>query len=159
MTDTILLAADQAARAIPPLWPLASSVAVNPFLGQSEESLATTAARLRRVGGVAITMPRSWFAERIASGEIADVDLQAALAAHGQAPDAAALKEEVAATREAPLATPTVADLAANVARIDWPALVAERVSHWAAGWFDQGQALWPSPAGRGAYAAWSTLR
>ncbi|WP_254000542.1 DUF2309 domain-containing protein, partial [Xanthomonas vasicola] len=29
----IIAAAQRAARTIPPLWPLASSVAVNPFLG------------------------------------------------------------------------------------------------------------------------------
>ena len=34
------VAADHAARAVPPVWPLASSVAVNPFLGQTGESLA-----------------------------------------------------------------------------------------------------------------------
>jgi hypothetical protein len=101
MTSIILAAADHAARAIPPFWPLASSVAVNPFLGQSEEKLATTAARLRRVGGVAITMPRAWFAERVAGGEIIDADLTAALDAEGG--DAspvtlAMLKDELAST-------------------------------------------------------------
>ena len=78
LTTTILQAADRAARAIPPLWPLASSVAVNPFLGQTGEPLATAAARLRRTAGIALTMPRSWYAERLRSGEIADKDLQAA---------------------------------------------------------------------------------
>ncbi|WP_248842395.1 DUF2309 domain-containing protein, partial [Xanthomonas euvesicatoria] len=37
--DVIIAAAQRAARAIPPLWPLASSVAVNPFLGQGSEPL------------------------------------------------------------------------------------------------------------------------
>ena len=40
LIDTLLGAADTAARAIPPVWPLASSVAVNPFLGQTSETLA-----------------------------------------------------------------------------------------------------------------------
>ena len=42
-------AVSRAARAIPPVWPLASSVAVNPFLGQTSESLAVAGARLARV--------------------------------------------------------------------------------------------------------------
>ncbi|GAA4010604.1 DUF2309 domain-containing protein [Sphingomonas humi] len=158
MTNAILAAADQAARAIPPLWPLASSVAVNPFLGQSEDDLATASVRLRRAGGVAITMPRAWFAERIAKGDIADIDLADAMVANGQAPDVAAFKQETLVARRAPVATSTIADLAAEASDTDWPALVAERVSHWAAGWFDQGQALWPAPAGRGAYAAWRAV-
>ena len=78
MTTAILQAADRATRAIPPLWPLASSVAVNPFLGQTGEPLATAAARLRRTAGIALTLPRSWYAARLRSGEIADEDLQAA---------------------------------------------------------------------------------
>ena len=45
-TATITSAGDAAARAIPPLWPLASSVAVNPFLGQSGETLAQVRARI-----------------------------------------------------------------------------------------------------------------
>ena len=69
------IAADRAARAIPPVWPLASSVAVNPFLGQSGESLAAAGARLARVAGVAVTMPRRWYQEKIAGGAISDEDL------------------------------------------------------------------------------------
>ena len=67
-------AADRAARAIPPVWPLASSVAVNPFLGQTDENLATVGARLARVAGVAVTMPRNWYQERISSGVITNAD-------------------------------------------------------------------------------------
>jgi uncharacterized protein YbcC (UPF0753/DUF2309 family) len=51
-----------------------------------------------------------------------------------------------------------VADLAAELSGVDWPALMAERLGHWAAGYFDQGQALWPSPESRGAYAAWRAV-
>jgi len=70
---------EAAVRAIPPVWPLASSVAVNPFLGQAGESLAAAAARLERVAGIAVTMPRAWYLERIDSGAIAQVDLEWAL--------------------------------------------------------------------------------
>ena len=71
---------DQAVRAIPPAWPLASSVAVNPFLGQTREGLATVAARLARVAGTQVFMPRSWYQQRIADGDITDADLLDALA-------------------------------------------------------------------------------
>ena len=49
---TLTQAVEAASRAIPPVWPLASSVAVNPFLGQAGESLETAGARLARVAGV-----------------------------------------------------------------------------------------------------------
>lgn len=154
-------AADRAARAIPPVWPLASSVAVNPFLGQRDEGLATAGARLARVAGAPVTMPRSWYQKRIADGGIADIDLLGALTTE---PDAmrpvslAALKSAARASNAKPIALPTVSDLAAEASGIDWPGLIAERLGTWAAGYFDEGQALWAAPRGKGAYAAWRAV-
>lgn len=151
-------AAGRAARAIPPLWPLESSVAVNPFLGQSGEPLAMAAARLRRVAGAAVTMPRAWYAEQIASGEISDVDLAAALDAApptSRPPTIADLKRAAQIDIAPPQALPTVAELASVVSGFDWTGFVAERFSAWASGYFDRGQALWAAPKGPNAYAAW----
>lgn len=160
-SDVIIEAAHRAARAIPPLWPLASSVAVNPFLGQSSEPLATAAARLRRAAGIALTMPRTWYAERLDAGEITEDDLLAAFAAAPaeiRPKTFAALKQAAYAERAAPLAVPTVAELARDVAAVDWPGIVNDRISHWASGYFDQGQALWSSVHPGEAYAAWRIM-
>ncbi|MDE2357694.1 MAG: DUF2309 domain-containing protein [Alphaproteobacteria bacterium] len=154
-------AMDRAARAIPPAWPLASSVAVNPFLGQADQSLAQVGARLARVAGAPITMPRSWYAGKIRAGVIDDADLEAALARAPVGPRPANIAElKAAASVEplAPIALPTIADLAAHVSGIDWPGLIAERFGAWAAGHFDEGQALWAAPRGRGAYFAWRAV-
>lgn len=154
-------AADHACRAIPPVWPLASSVAVNPFLGQTHEDLATVGARLARVAGAPVTMPRHWFQAQIADGSINDDDLRAALA---RAPAATrpislgALKAAAQQPVPAARALPTIADLAAEASGIDWPGFIAERFGAWAAGYFDEGQALWAAPRGRGAYAAWRAV-
>ncbi len=154
-------AADRAARAIPPVWPLASSVAVNPFLGQTDENLATVGARLARVAGAPVTMPGSWYQEKIASGVITDADLTDALASAPAAlrpPNLRALKSAALEPAHRIRAVPTIADLAAEVSGIDWPGLIAERFGAWAAGYFDEGQALWAAPRGRGAYAAWRAV-
>ncbi len=154
-------AAGRAARAIPPVWPLASSVAVNPFLGQTDESLATVGARLARVAGAPVTMPRNWYQERIASGVITDADLTDALACAPAAlrpPNLAALKSAALELTPGISAVPTIADLAAEASGINWPGLIAERFGAWAAGYFDEGQALWSAPRGRGAYAAWRAV-
>ncbi len=161
--DTLDLATavDQASRAIPPVWPLASSVAVNPFLGQTHEGLATVAVRLARVAGTPVTMPRSWYQERIAAGHIADTDLLDALATAPFAlrpPNLGALKAAVQVPAPAVSALPTVAGLAAEASGIDWPGLIAERFGAWVAGYLDEGQALWAAPRGRGAYAAWRAV-
>ena len=158
---TALAAANAAAGAIPPAWPLASSVAVNPFLGQGCEDLGVVAARLRRVTGVSITMPRAWYQDKIASGAISDADLLAALSASPSAMKAASLdglKAAVTKAGQVEQALPTVADLAAEISGIDWPGLIADRFGAWAAGYFDEGQALWAAPQDRGAYAAWRAV-
>ncbi|MEI2387742.1 DUF2309 domain-containing protein [Breoghania sp. JC706] len=159
--DAIIAAANRAARAIPPLWPLASSVAVNPFLGQMNEPLAAAAARLRRAAGIALTMPRSWYREKLLSGEISEEDL---LAAFDAAPAAlrpktfAALKEAELADRAEPHAVATVAELAREATAVDWTGIVNDRISHWASGYFDLGQALWTGAHARSAYTAWRAI-
>lgn len=156
--EEIEAAVSHAVRAIPPMWPLASSVAVNPFLGQTASRLGEVGARLRRISGARVTMPRSWYREQIDAGSITSQDLLSALA---EAPvdlrpaTLGALKGETAheSSQEAPL--PCVSDLAAQNTGTDWSGIVAERIGAWAAAYFDEGQALWIAPRGRGAYDAW----
>ncbi len=150
-------AADKAARQIPPLWPLASHVAVNPYLGQTGSTLAETSALLARISATPATMPRQWYLDRIASGEIGRQDLASALAASAATDlpsDVDALLKASAGARPAAEALPTVADLAADASSTDWPGLIAERTGAWAAGYFDRGQALWAAPRDRSAWAA-----
>ncbi len=158
-TSTVAKAADSAARQIPPLWPLASYVAVNPFLGQTHDTLAGVGARLERIGGTPVVMRREWYQERIASEKITDTDLAAALAAspHVAKPkDIAALKSAAFEERDAPTVLPTIADLAVEVSGTDWPSLMAECFGAWASGYFDKGQALWAAPRDKHAWAAYT---
>ena len=150
----LIAVSETASRAIPPLWPLSSSVAVNPFLGQTGQSLTDVAGLLGRVAGAPVTMPLDWYRGKIADGTITDADLLAALAdAPAGAPDSIAAL--MAVTEDAPQALPTVAELAAAASGIDWPGLIADRIGNWAAGYFDTGQALWQATPGRGGYESW----
>ncbi|QRE73226.1 YbcC family protein [Methylobacterium aquaticum] len=156
--DTVRAAADAAGRLIPPLWPLASSVAVNPFLGHSGEPLWAAGARLARASGAAVTMPRDWYRDRAASGLLTDADLRDALADAPAASRPAGLDALKAAMRaEAPPApaVPTLASLCAEASGIDWPGLVTDRITAWAVGHFDEGQALWAAQLGGSALALW----
>ena len=149
---------ESALRAIPPAWPLASSVAVNPYLGQSGERLASVGARLARVGGLPVTMPASWYGEKITSGIITDSDIIAAIKAVPNAGGKLSLEAIKAAAQQGSItqqALPTIADLAAIASGIDWPALIAERIGVWAAVYFDEGQSLWGAPQNANAFANW----
>jgi uncharacterized protein YbcC (UPF0753/DUF2309 family) len=150
--------ADAAGRRIPPLWPLASQVAVNPYLGQTGEPLAQAGARLRRIGGGAVSMPRAWYLERLDDATIGDADLAEALAAspHDARPtDVETLKDMARQPQREPRPLPTVADLAAAQSGIDWPGIVADRIGNWAGSYFDAGQALWIAPQDKDAWTAW----
>ncbi|SEM16353.1 hypothetical protein SAMN04488077_102289 [Roseovarius tolerans] len=154
----ILSAAEAAALALPPAFPLEATVAVNPFLGQTGEDLATASARLARVGGVRLTRARADYAAMLARGEMSEDDLAAALYAC-QSPvkpvDLAYLKARITGPSEMPQVLPTVADLAARVDGTDWPSIIGRSFGLWAGGHFDRGQALWTPAPGRGAFAAW----
>ncbi len=144
--------AEQAIRQIPPAFPLEATVAVNPWLGQVKEDRLIAAARLARVGGGRIFLPRQTAAAMIAAGDVLPEDLAAAAAAHGMTPDAL-----IRATQENgpdPDPLPTVADLVQKASGINWPDLIEERIGLWAAAYFDRGQAFWPAPGGS-AWTAW----
>ena len=105
--DALAKAADQAVRAIPPAWPLTATVAVNPFLGQSNETFDQTAALLARIGGVRLALPRKHFADKIAKGEMTAEDILAALQTNAADPSIdlaainAALSKEASPIRDA----------------------------------------------------------
>ena len=151
---SIKAAADAASAAIPPLWPLAATVAVNPFLGHAAEPLALTAARMARAGVRATPSPE-YVAAQFAAGKITDADFAAAVAATGQPTDAGTVR--AAATRPAgpPAAIATVVDLASDATGRDWTGIVVERFGHWAGAYLDAGQALWAAPAAAHPWAAW----
>ena len=154
----IRAAAEAAVRAIPPAFPLDATVAVNPFLGQTGEDLATAAARLSKVAGVRVTRPRESYAAKIAAGEVTDDDLSKALdacTAPGKPANLAALKAQLQKDAPAPGALPSVADLAAEATGIDWPALITRSFGQWAAAHFDRGQALWTPAPDLPAFTAW----
>lgn len=156
----ILAAAEAAARAVPPAFPLDATVAVNPFLGQINEDLATAAARLARVAGCRATRTGAEYAAAIRDGLISDEDLKEALLAAPWAckpADIDTLRRcaERIGQGPTPQAFPTIADLAAEASGIDWPALIDKCIGLWAAGHFDRGQALWSPAPGSDAFTAW----
>jgi uncharacterized protein YbcC (UPF0753/DUF2309 family) len=153
--EALAQATEQAVRAIAPAWPLTATVAVNPFLGQIGERFETSASRLARIGGVRLALPRQNYRQKILAGEITDEDLSSALAASASEFDLDTLKAALAEDVVLPRALPTVADLAARQSGQDWPGLISDRIGSFAAGFFDEGQALWAASTRNGLYAAW----
>ncbi|WP_174803387.1 YbcC family protein [Martelella limonii] len=154
----ILDAARKAIRAVPPAFPLDATVAVNPFLGQTGEDFASASARLSRCAGVRLSRSRHHYQSAIASGQITERDLAAALSASPAASRPASVAHlKAIAGQERPLCepVPTIADLAAGFSGIDWPSIIEKTIGLWAAGYFDRGQALWSPAPDQAAFAAW----
>lgn len=151
-TLELFAAAEHAMRQIPPAFPLDATVAVNPWLGQAGEARTRAAARMARVGGGGMFLPRASVAAMIDAGTVSADDLSAAAATHGLDPEALTQAALSSVAPAAPL--PTVAELAQRADGVDWPALIEERFGHWAAAQFDRGQAFWPAPEA-GPWASW----
>ena len=148
----IFAAAQKAATLVPPAFPLAATVAVNPFLGQAGQGRAETAALLARTAGIRIFRERADYAACLAQGRIDAATLQGAAQARGLTK--AQVEAALARPAAAPEALPTVAELAAAQSGQRLAELVEDRIGTWAAAHFDQGQALWPAPD-TSAYASW----
>ncbi len=149
----------QATRTIAPVWPLRHFVAVNPFLGLSEQTFMQAAQTLDRVAGARLTMPRSFYADAITSGRISTAHLERALREARAAmpaslstmlPASADALRKIASQHTAAAspasAVKTVTDVATAVTGIEWSRFTTERISSWAATRFDEGQASWRSP-------------
>ena len=152
--DELKAAIGRTTRAVAPVWPLEGFVAVNPFMGLADRSVAEAARMVARTAGATMTMPRPFYLEALASNRIGADHLTAALAearARGESalpPDAASLEKLLReGAAPPPLAlVPTVADVVSVATGNDWNRILVERIGAWAAAWFDEGQASWRSP-------------
>ena len=162
---TVEAAVAAAGARIAPLWPLKHFVAVNPYLGLADRSLAEAERIMAGATGARLTMPRSFYADAIRTGRIEDQDLAAALKTASDAPKGLDLEglKKAAATPEAadvaaPQPLPTVADAALAAIGEDWPDFLTDRVTGFAGAYFDEGEAGWKAPwRDLSLYAAWKT--
>ncbi|MBW8072499.1 MAG: DUF2309 family protein [Ferrovum sp.] len=138
---------ESACQRIVPLWPLNAFVAVNPYFGLRHQDFEHASETLARVAGSPLVMPRRYYREQISTGRIARADLEQSLRQHGLALDGAALERFIA--DDSPHPTVQIA-LVSNVLEdldgTQWTGFVTERISQFAAAYFDRGQAIWPMP-------------
>lgn len=146
-------------KRVAPVWPLRHFVAVNPFLGFSDERFIAAAARLRRTTGADLLMPRSFYRAALEQGRLTRADLKEALSqGSGRVTGLAItdLEHALALDRAEPQpAVTTVAELAAACGLVP-PGFVTDEIGKWCAAYWDQGQSSWRMPwRDRRPYAAW----
>jgi uncharacterized protein YbcC (UPF0753/DUF2309 family) len=166
-TATLAQAVEAACARIAPTWPLDQFIAVNPYWGHVAEPIGAVSARLARLSGTPMTMPRDYYAQAWQAGRLRAPHLHAALAA-AQAPAGQALPtvdELVAALSQPAPAGPVLPLVTALVdAQRDlshapsWTDHVTHQVSQTCASYFDEQQARWHPDKSAGLYATWLQL-
>jgi len=157
-----------ACKRIAPLWPLKHQVAVNPFLGFTDQPFSTTCAMMHRVARVGMLMDRAFYRDALRVGTIEDEDLAAALAAapsNWQRPAnvddlKAELTRDVSAKPKHVAHVASIAEVLDSLAGGDRnasrTAFMRDEISKWCAAYFDDGQSAWRLPSrGLRPYPAW----
>ncbi|MHB1201870.1 MAG: YbcC family protein [Acidithiobacillus sp.] len=138
---------ESACQRIAPLWPLNAFVAVNPYFGLRHQDFEQASETLARVAGSPLVMPRRYYREQISTGRITRADLEQALQQYGLVPDATEVGKAIASDTSPPIGQiALVSNVLEGLDGIRWNEFVVERISQFAAAYFDQGQASWPMP-------------
>jgi uncharacterized protein len=147
-----------ACRRIPPLWPLESFAAVNPFLGFASWPFELAATTLERNSRHGIFMDSAWYLERIASGEIPTDAAAAALSEchiHCDTDPLQWLRDHLTAEGSPELLFTAAAALDLDTGS-QWASFITGEISKWCSSYFDCGQAVWAMPfRSMPLFAAW----
>lgn len=152
---------------VPPLWPLADAVAVNPCLGLTDHQFLEARDALRRVRNCDLLLSLDEFRTRITEGQLSLDAIEAAgQQCRAEFPDwysADFLRDLVAAIRNPQIQFPddddrvrTVAEAVDNHDHSRWNSHILNDVTRHCAAHYDQGQAVWTSPwKEKDLYTAW----
>jgi uncharacterized protein len=163
--DRVTAVIGEIAALVPPVWPLADYVAVNPFVGLGPARFLDARQMLRDVRDCELLMPAAHFHDRYSRGEIETADLERAFRECVEAyPDlytgrdprrlvrrvaedaADAARGEPAAPRATDRRYRTVSELVDDRLASSWSSHVITDISRHCGLHFDRGQAAWASP-------------
>jgi len=136
----------KAGKKVSPVWPLERFVAVNPYLGLTDQRFDKAAQQLATAGGIQMTLSPSFYLQKIEEGALKQSDLQETLKKKGINQDVNSFISDVKANlnRKSDFKKVfTVADVAEILTGKDWRRFTTGRISSWAASYFDNGQAIW----------------
>lgn len=143
----IIEALKKASKKIAPLWPLENFVAVNPYLGLTNQTFEYTAQQLSNLAGIQSTLPVSYYLEAIEQGKMTLNDINEVLKNKKEFSklDAKSFLQQIniSKTENTTGKIAVVSDIATEVSGANWTDFMVNRMSTWAASFFDKGQAQW----------------
>jgi uncharacterized protein YbcC (UPF0753/DUF2309 family) len=148
----------QVFQQIPPMWPLSSWVAINPWMGFTDQTYTQVSAQFESWVGQSIAMPKAWYLEQIQQNVIKEQDLQAAFLAcafEAKPQDWQQFQHELFKPASSIVADSLPSMWVGAKLKKDWPSLILDRIGAWAGGYYDQGQAPWGVPQDQKPWQAW----
>jgi uncharacterized protein YbcC (UPF0753/DUF2309 family) len=142
----ITKALNTATKKIAPLWPLESFVAVNPYLGLSDQSFESVATKLSGLAGIQTTMSAEYYLDAIKENKLLLEDLKIVLDKRGIRKNVGSFLEELKYKGFQNCKNPkvqTIAEVAQKVTTANWPDFMMDSISAWAASYFDSAQTQW----------------
>lgn len=134
-------------KKIAPLWSLENFVAVNPYLGLSDQSFADAMNFLDKSGNINTTLPVDFYLEALRKGNMKTSDLSFALDKNtfGLSKNVENfIKDvEIKNQNQTHATAKTIADVADEVFGKEWSRFMVDRISFWASAYFDNKQAVW----------------
>lgn len=150
---------DKTCEKIAPFWSLENYVAVNPFMGLSHMHFRDAASLLSKQASVSTTMPLQYYIDQYHKGHISKANIKQVLQKHTSAQEVKVsdfinkLYENETKDNET---VKLVSDVAAEFTGENYNELFIDRVSTWAAVFFDKGQVNWkPANIEKSLYANW----
>ena len=132
---------------IAPLWSLENFVAVNPYLGLSDQKFEDAMNFLYKTGKTKATLPIEFYLRALKAGKLQREDISKVLSANsfGLTKNADTFIEDLAFEnhRQMDGFVKTVADLADDTFGKNWSRFMVDRISFWASAYFDNHQAIW----------------
>ena len=158
VTHAVVETVERVIKRIAPSWPLDQFIAVNPYWGFRDQPIVEAARQLKHLSGSPLLMPRKFYQQRLALGELRREHLHDALTTENNAYSVEDLLEHVhriTTDGQTPLITDLVdqqRDLLHGMSVHDF---VIHNVSQHCAAYFDQLQAVWRPVPESGLYADW----
>lgn len=137
---------EEACKKIAPLWSLENFVAVNPYMGLTDQKFESAAQNLSTIGGIQMTLPLTYYQQKIQEGFISKQDLHAAILDHSNLwGDFESFFQDLESlgTETTKKGLPLLVDIASQIAEKDWARFYKDRITNWASSYFDKGQATW----------------
>lgn len=139
-------AVEEACGLIPPLWPMQSFVAVNPFLGASGEPFRTTVREWETRAGSPMLPTATECLDFLQRGEITAEAIRQVRAGRVPLDPVRWLEERLRQPVQAESVSTLAEWLVSQGDARDWPGFITGEIGKWCAAWFDRGQSGWPMP-------------